>query len=1540
IRMNEIHLWFGLDKLSVAFEPSDLPNDIIKICKINHHMFALTRNNSIYHSEVNNNCDKLVFTNTNISAIDIACNTKILYFVNDNGQVFKTTPEDLDAKEEIVLKEDAKCCSHGYKTSGHKVKVKSIAAEECSCLYVTENGQLWVSGDQPKLGLQDEAPQKVTFFEKRFIISVACGAKFSIALAYKPGHFVPENGDSDTDDDNEGDVFVSNCPLCISSPISQQSTSDTCPLGLHVQQTSDEHCSTSTTSKENTAEDKKSTDDSTSGSTDGKGDVKGKLCNLSSNHTESEGNVIPSESSQNPHENDGISRTDNLEQCDLNDGEIDCVKEEKKNEFFINTEAARQFLTRQLSWVSSYGGTSEDLVECAEASLARPSQIIKQNMSSVASLVYEGVKTVGDRGATLFRHMSGGSETSESVPGGLVGCESFEELSAEDFIVAAPSITSSLRCEESFWSSSCGTSERGEESDVGISERVTAMVRAGTRLLSTELWSWGDITHGQLGIGDTVKRTRPTIIARLTGIGVCRIACGLDHALAVTLDGRVFAWGRNNHNQVSLESHTSQSTPQQLCCVPEKVRSVVAGDNHSLVITYDDNVYYLGKGSNKSAMKITIPSLEGAVGSTQKQILSSRHISGCLNTSYPTCSAVKDLAIEQTFLEETLLVHSSLIKPLQKKGAPVQETNVYDTLCACHSEILSFACLNVQSLREYTDHGDNESNIMIIQNVDEYIRTYRNYLTAVCDVVALSGYAHIARLVDVPHKMFTMFHEPSKKNKKSQEAVVSCALLHPLKRLKSYKSTIQLLLQCNESRIQKSDDKQSVERKLRDALIKWEQFWEEQEQKRNEADTTRHFWESAGRLAELLRSPERRLIRESRSHPLSVINSGRFSSHWFVLFTDIFVHVSGGSQNVHPLPTMWVDVVQDTETVQNGLQLTMPEETLMVHAPTAQDKMEWLQSLQGAIKKSLQKHHSHIPPTVRNAKYTFTKHHAFKDAKYTGRWCNGKLQGPGRLEWPDGKVYVGQFQNGQMNGIGRMEIPGISTYEGQWKDGQQDGYGIIKYINGDVYEGHFKDGVAHGHGLQKQGHFMASVASVYIGEWVNGVKQGYGVMDDIVTGEKYLGYWSNNLKHGCGLIVTLDGIYYEGVFMQDTLTGHGVMVFEDGTHYEGEFRAAGVFSGKGTLTFNSGDRIEGSLHGAWNEGVKITGTLLKNTTTPQNQLNTKPSSFGKLCVAANQKWKAIFRQCYQQLGIVEQSGGKGGKTNVELHKVWENVAVLINNSQQERGIPAVDQLDTIPQFGRETLDQESYQELRSYLVKPIRGGPPAWGLGEELTTHHRKKQLVTNPYIKPWTFEVVEKFKYLGATVTNINDTWEEIKRRINMGNACYYSVEKLLSSSLLSKNLKVRIYKTVILPVVLYGCETWTLTLREEHGLRVFENKVVRKIFGAKRDEVTGEWRKLHNAELHALYSSPDIIRNIKSRRLRWAGHVACMGESRNAYRVSVGRPEGKRPLGRPRRRWEDNIKMDLREVGYDDRDWINLAQDRDRWRAYVRAAINLRVP
>jgi hypothetical protein len=143
----------------------------------------------------------------------------------------------------------------------------------------------------------------------------------------------------------------------------------------------------------------------------------------------------------------------------------------------------------------------------------------------------------------------------------------------------------------------------------------------------------------------------------------------------------------------------------------------------------------------------------------------------------------------------------------------------------------------------------------------------------------------------------------------------------------------------------------------------------------------------------------------------------------------------------------------------------------------------------------------------------------------------------------------------------------------------------------------------------------------------------------------------------------------------------------------------------------------------------------------------------------------------------------------------------------------------------------------------------------------------------------VAKFKYFGTTLTDQNHMHKEIKSRLNSR---------------------------------MYGCETWSLTLREEHRFTVFENRVLRRIFGPKRDEVIGEWRKLHNGELHSLYSSPDIIRQIKSRRMRWVGHVARVGKERNVYRVLVGKPEGKRSLEKPRRRWEDGIKMDLREIGW----------------------------
>jgi hypothetical protein len=168
----------------------------------------------------------------------------------------------------------------------------------------------------------------------------------------------------------------------------------------------------------------------------------------------------------------------------------------------------------------------------------------------------------------------------------------------------------------------------------------------------------------------------------------------------------------------------------------------------------------------------------------------------------------------------------------------------------------------------------------------------------------------------------------------------------------------------------------------------------------------------------------------------------------------------------------------------------------------------------------------------------------------------------------------------------------------------------------------------------------------------------------------------------------------------------------------------------------------------------------------------------------------------------------------------------------------------------------------------------------------------------------------------------EEINGRLNSGNAFYHLVQNLLSSPLPDKNVKIRIYKTIVLRLLLYGCETGRLTFREERRLRVFENMVLRRISGPKRDEVIGGWIKLHNEELHNLYSSPSIIRMIKS-RMENSKHMAGVGEKRNAYRILVGKPEGKRPLGGLDVGGRIILKWML---GWGDMDWNYLAQIRDQ--------------
>ena len=203
--------------------------------------------------------------------------------------------------------------------------------------------------------------------------------------------------------------------------------------------------------------------------------------------------------------------------------------------------------------------------------------------------------------------------------------------------------------------------------------------------------------------------------------------------------------------------------------------------------------------------------------------------------------------------------------------------------------------------------------------------------------------------------------------------------------------------------------------------------------------------------------------------------------------------------------------------------------------------------------------------------------------------------------------------------------------------------------------------------------------------------------------------------------------------------------------------------------------------------------------------------------------------------------------------------------------------------------------------------------------------------------EAVDSFKCLGSTVTTENRVEEEVKLRIASAARCSWSMSKVLNSSILSRRTRLKAYRTIIRPILTYGCETWRLTKDLERKLEVFENGILRRICGPVWDIELGQWRRRHNRELREMTSMPLIISIIMAQRLRWAGHVARAEEDRLISLVTTRQPEGSRPPGRPCMRWSDNVKQDLGKLQVDNSGgWWDIARDRDRWRLLVAAAMS----
>ncbi|XP_023282778.1 alsin isoform X1 [Seriola lalandi dorsalis] len=884
--------------------------------------------------------------------------------------------------------------------------------------------------------------------------------------------------------------------------------------------------------------------------------------------------------------------------------------------------------------------------------------------------------------------------------------------------------------------------------------------------LQTEVWSWGHGDHGQLGHGDNLARLQPLCIKSLNNKEVVRVAAGAHHSLALTAQSQVFSWGRNSSGQ--LGHMDSPSTVPRLAKLSEGIRvwDVSAGERHSLLLADGDCIqpiiYYSGQqvkeGDEESQAKEPgqqeeqEEEEERARGYTPQPVL----LPFCMNLGYVSsvfaggrrCVALSDrnvmgfiaslhelAAAERKFYCKLCNVKTQIIRPLLEleslSSALGQVTlGLLQTLAGRFSLLCHLTGQHATSLTANLRRGRDVKSLLILDHTSIFLDSYNEFCNCLGNFHVMGGFQALTKpsldFFGKTPELLQRLSECSEENPAMADLLVALFYL-PTRHIHEYGRLLLKLATCFEVC---SSDYQ----KLQDSCSRFEALALQLKRRRKEAEYTFHFWKSfPGKMTDSLRKPHRRLICESSNKALTLQNAGRFSVNWFILFNDALVHAQFSTHHVFPLATLWVEPIPEENTGTYSLKVITPEETFTLLASSPMEKAKWLRSINQAVDQALSGAGQDTtsagsgsgqklePPISRSASYTFYKDGRLKEAKYEGRWLAGKPNGRGVLKWPDGRIYTGEFKNGLEDGFGEFVAPNKTLnkndhYQGQWKDGKMHGLGTYRYASGEVYDGSFQDGMRHGHGMLRSGKLNTSSPSVFIGQWLQDKKTGYGVFDDITKGEKYMGMWQDHLRQGTAVVVTQFGLYYEGAFKDNKMMGAGILLSEDDTTYEGEFSDDWTLNGKGVLTMANGDYLEGSFGGEWGSGLKVTGSYFKPHLFDTDKDKTPVVKLGRLCVCAEDKWQAVFEECWSQLGC--EAPGQG-----EHWKAWENIAVALTTSRRQildspemlsrSHSRTLESLEVIPQH-EGPITMERYSTIRLYLIKAC--DTPLHPLGRLLET--------------------------------------------------------------------------------------------------------------------------------------------------------------------------------------------------------------------------------
>ncbi|XP_029300670.1 alsin isoform X2 [Cottoperca gobio] len=870
--------------------------------------------------------------------------------------------------------------------------------------------------------------------------------------------------------------------------------------------------------------------------------------------------------------------------------------------------------------------------------------------------------------------------------------------------------------------------------------------------LQTEVWSWGHGEDGQLGHGDSLARLQPLCIKSLNNKEVVRVAAGAHHSLALSAQSQVFSWGSNSSGQ--LGHMESPSTVPRLAKLSEGIRvwDISAGERHTLLLADGDCfrpiIYYSGQQvkeeAEESLAKEPGQQEEGeeeeeqqAGGYTQQPVL----LPFCMDLGYVNnvfaggqrCVALLDRNVmgfiaslhelasaERKFYCKLCNIKTQIIRPLLELESlsstlgPVAVgllqilAGRFSLLCHLTGQHAASLTANLRRVRDI-------KSLLVLEHTGIFLDSYYEYCCAVGNFQVMGGFQTLTKpsldFFGKSPELLKKLSECSEENPTMADLLVALFYL-PTRHLHEYGRLLLKLATCFEV---SSDDYQ----RLQDGCSKFEALVLQLKRKRKDADYTFHFWKSfPGKMTDSLRKPQRRLICESSNKALTLQNAGRFSVNWFIVFNDALVHAQFSTHHVFPLSTLWVEPIPEENSGLYGLKVITPEETFALLASSPMEKTKWLRSINQAVEQALsgagqdtasvgsESGQKPEPPVSRTASYSFYKDGRLKEAKYDGRWLAGKPNGSGVLKWPDGRIYTGAFKDGLEDGFGEFVAPNKTLnkndeYQGHWKDGKMHGLGAYRYASGEVYDGSFQDSMRHGHGVLRSGKLNTSCPSVFIGQWLQDKKTGYGVFDDITKGEKYMGMWQDHLRQGTGVVVTQFGLYYEGAFKDNKMMGAGILLSEDDTTYEGEFSDDWTLSGKGVLTMANGDYLEGSFSGEWGSGLKVTGSYFKPQLFDTDKDKTRTVKLGRLCVCAEDKWQAVFEECWSQLDC--EAPGRG-----ENLKAWENIAVALATSRQQiEDSPemlsrshsrTLDSLEVIPQH-EGPITMERYHAIRLYLIQ-------------------------------------------------------------------------------------------------------------------------------------------------------------------------------------------------------------------------------------------------